>query len=366
MLLGNMTGDSRRLRIGIWLVILLVAAGCRGKIYQASRLPPELLAPASPNLDKLNLSGLSDQSVSAEVIQPGDVLDVTTVTDFAKLVTTTTPVRVAEDGSIIVPLVGRVQVGGLEVQQAEKVVNAESIARGVFRNPSLTVTMKQCRVRNVTVVGAVNKPGKHELPRGSSSLMTAILAADGLSKDAGTEVEIRHTDSRQTTPPGLPPAMAADGSIAQTSYDEAAGPAVVRVDLALASTGAYRLPDLRDGDVVHVSKRNLPPVHVMGLVRKPGEYAYPANQELRVLDAIALAGGHSNPLAEDVIVIRQVPNAPEPARIAVSIQAAKNGSDNLVLAPGDTISVEQSPVTMTYDVINTFFRVGIGASVNWF
>ena len=80
------------------------------------------------------------------------------VTDYAKLTTATTPVRVADDGTIIVPLVGRLSVSGLEVQRAEQAVNAESIARGIFRTPSITLTMKQCRTRRVTVVGAVNKP----------------------------------------------------------------------------------------------------------------------------------------------------------------------------------------------------------------
>ena len=75
----------------------------------------------------------------------------------------------------------------------------------MFRNPCITVTMKQCRTRKVTVVGAVNKPGTHELPRGSSSLMAALLAAEGLSKEAGTEVEIRHTDSRQWPAAASPP-----------------------------------------------------------------------------------------------------------------------------------------------------------------
>ena len=55
--------------------------------------------PDRVNLDTINLSGLADQSVSAEVIQPGDVLDVAMVTDYAKLTTTTTPVRVADDGT---------------------------------------------------------------------------------------------------------------------------------------------------------------------------------------------------------------------------------------------------------------------------
>ena len=129
------------------LALAAIGSGALSHVYQASKLPPELMAPAPLNLDTINLSGLADQSVSAEVIQPGDVLDVTMVTDYTKLTTTTTPVRVADDGTIVVPLVGRVGVGGLEVERAEQAVNAESIARGVFRTPCITLTMKQCRTQ---------------------------------------------------------------------------------------------------------------------------------------------------------------------------------------------------------------------------
>ena len=127
-------------------LVATIGAGCSRRVYRAANLPPQLIAPAPVDMASFNLSGLSDQSVSADVIQAGDVLDVSLVTDYTKLATTTTPVRVADDGTIVVPLVGRVGVAGLEVERAEQVVNAESIARGVFRSPSITVTMKQCRI----------------------------------------------------------------------------------------------------------------------------------------------------------------------------------------------------------------------------
>jgi polysaccharide biosynthesis/export protein len=355
------------------VIIAMISSGCAGRVYRASKLPPELVAPPALNLDTINLSGLTDQSVSAEVIQSGDVLDVTMITDFAKLTTTTTPVRVGEDGTILVPLVGKLSVGGMEIEQAEQVVNAESISRGVFRNPSITMTMKQCRTRKVTVVGAVNKPGTHELPRGSSSLMAALLAAEGLSKEAGTEVEIRRTDSRQAMrggqPPNMPQAgMGPNAPAMPASYTQPGlmMPEVIKVDLAAATSGVVRVPDLRDGDVVHVSKRVLPPIYVMGLVAKPGAFAYPPNQEVRVLDALTMAGGCSNSLAEDILLIRRLPGANEPVRITISLQAAKNGQDNIALAPGDTVSVERTAATAVMEAVQTFFRFSVGGSVAWF
>jgi polysaccharide export outer membrane protein len=349
-------------------MLVTTGAGCSSGTYRATNLPPELVAPATLDLETINLGGLAEHSVSTEVIQPGDVLDVSMVNDYSKLTTSTTPVRVADDGTVVVPLVGKVNVVGMEVVQAEQTVNAQSVARGIFRNPCITVAMRQCRTRRVTVVGAVNKPGPVELPRGGSSLMTALIAAGGLTKEAGTEVEIRHTDSRQG-PLAAQAAVGPNGSTVLASYQQSPAPVAstaIKVDLTSATTGAVKVPDLCDGDVVHVDKRMLKPIYVIGLVHKPGEFPYPTSQEIRVLDALALAGGVSNPVAEDVLVIRRLPNAKEPSRIAISIQAAKNGSDNLLLAPGDTVTVEQTPLTVTVDMIQTFVRFGIGASMSWF
>ena len=355
------------------VTFLSVGPGCASHMYRVSNLPPEFAAPAALDLESLNLSGLANNSVSVEVIQPGDVLDVSIVTDYTKLDTTTTPVRVGDDGMVIVPLVGKVSVGGLEVARAEQAINAESVARGIFRNPCITVTMNQYRTRKVTVMGAVNEPGTHELPRGSTSLMAALVAAEGLSEEAGTEVEIRHTDSRQAllnTPPSSHMADDAEGHASLASYQQTVPgvmtPNVTKVDLSAAAAGGVQVPELNDGDVVHVAKRTLPPVYVIGLVQKPGEYEFPTRQELRVLDALALAGGVSNSVAEDVIVIRKVEGGAEPVRIAVSLQAAKNGSDNLALAPGDVVTVERTPATVAIDIIHTFVRVSFGSSLSWF
>ena len=364
----HLRNTSSVLLITTAFAFFLAEGGCARRTYRVANLPPDLMAPAPLDLDSLNLSNLTEQSISSDVIQPGDVLNISMITDFTKLETTTAPARVADDGTAVVPLVGRVAVSGLEVKQAEQFINTQSIARGIFRNPSITVTMKQCRTCKVTVVGAVNKPGTHVLPRGSTSLMAALLASGGLADDADTEVEIRHTDSRDiarlmSQPQNLPGAP--NGLATPVSYEHPA-PTLQRVDLLAATNGMTKLPELSDGDVVHVSRRKLQPVHVIGLVQKPDEFEYPPDQELRVLDALALAGGCSNPVAENVLVIRQSPGGGGPVRIKVSIQEAKNGRDNLVLAPGDIVSVEQTAATAAADIIKTFFRVSMGGTLSWF
>jgi polysaccharide export outer membrane protein len=106
-------------------------------------------------------------------------------------------------------------------------------------------------------------------------------------------------------------------------------------------------------------------IHVTGLVAKPNQFELPRNKDIRVLDALAMAGGTNSPVADKVFVIRQVPNEAQPAVIKVSIRAAKrHGDENLLLAAGDLVSVESTPATMTVDTLTKFFRVAFGVSGN--
>jgi polysaccharide biosynthesis/export protein len=346
------------------------AAGCAQGVYRVANLPARYAAPATANLEAVNLSGLADSAVSSTVIDRGDLLEVTMLADYSKLTTTTTPVRVGDDGTAAVPLIGKVAVAGLELEAAERAIGAAGIARGVFRNSSVTVAMKQPRMNKVTVVGAVEKPGLYELPRGGTSLLAAIVAAGGLSKEASPEVEIRHTElgAGDSFGPRADATVAAPGSRTELAAHQtpAAGSLSTSKVNLVSAAGAQAGLRLADGDVVSVTKRAVKPVYVLGLVKKPGELEMPKNQDLRLLDALAMAGGTSSQVADKVLVIRQVPGETAPVNIAVSIQKAKSGQDNLQLAPGDTVMVEQTPVTVLADTIQNFFRVGFSSSLPLF
>ena len=79
------------------------------------------------------------------------------------------------------------------------------------------------------------------------------------------------------------------------------------------------------------------------------------------MDAIAFAGGFSTPLAEKILVIRQMPNEKEPIRIAVNVMEAQHGNENLALAPGDTVTVEYTPIAAVGDMLQTFIPRGRGS-----
>jgi polysaccharide export outer membrane protein len=113
-----------------------------------------------------------------------------------------------------------------------------------------------------------------------------------------------------------------------------------------------------------IERRDPHPVHVIGLVMKPGQFEMPVNQDMHVLDAIAMAGGVSINVAEKIYVLRRVPGKEQPAVIEVSYKDARaGGKSNLRLASGDVVSVEETPTTVFFESIRTFFRVGFTSAL---
>ncbi len=243
--------------------------------------------------------------------------------------------------------VGAVPVAGLDLAEAEAAITRACIDREIYRAPHVTVVMKRPKMNRITVLGAVEKPGVVELRNGNSDLLQALVEAGNLTKEAGSIVEVHH--------PGFRPADQIMPKIAEgpgasgnqlTSLEIPARPSSARsikVDLASLGTGTQQNFELQDGSVVRVEKRDPPALQVIGLVKEPDRYEFPLGKNMRLTDAIALAGGTSNQLADKIFVIRRREGA-EPMLVNVSLRKAKrSGAENILLEPGDTVSVEQTP-----------------------
>ncbi|OYW24973.1 MAG: hypothetical protein B7Z55_00655, partial [Planctomycetales bacterium 12-60-4] len=251
--------------------------GPRGKFYTYRELPQSYVAERRDNVKTIDLSRLASSATNSERIDAGDVLDVSIAAGLSERDSVKIPVRVNEDGLASLPYIGSVPLGGLELQAAEAAIVAACIQRQLYRNPHVTVTMKQQRVNRVTITGAVNKPGVYEIPRGSSDLLAALVAAGGLAEDAGTKVEIRNpTGIAEPVGRDVPPIAGGDGTDVNQvglNWTVPAGHTrlvSMRVDLtALTKEGISDSYVVGDGGVVSVEKRDPEPVHVIGLVTSP-------------------------------------------------------------------------------------------------
>ncbi len=335
-----------------WCAVL---SGCHRGMYQAGSLPIQYSAQTVQDARKVDLSRLARSSSPSDLIYAGDVIDVTISTGFEEESPQSWPLRVSENGDVDVPLVGSVRVAGLLVTDVEQAIRHQSITRRLYRDPHVSVLLKDRRTNHVTVIGAVKDPGTHSLAAYNSDLLSALIAAGGLTEQASTIVEIRNlADS---------PTMFAshDGQRETTAQTES-----VRVDLIAASGGITPEYQIGDGSVVMVREQAPQNIQVIGLVRKPGQFEIPIGQEIRLLDAIALAGGRNLQIADQVHIIRNLEGV-EPIVIEASMREVKQGgAANLLLAAGDVVSVEETPLTFTVGTIQSFVRFGFTSAIPGF
>ena len=350
--------------VGMFLIgfCVLVSFGCYKPVVTPKHLSPKLVAPRIVNPGTIDLSRLSGFAASNLSIEPGDVIEVTIIAGVADQRPLSVPLRIGDDGIALVPLLGQIPLAGMELEQAEQVIRQAAITRGLYRNPHVTVVMDKKRVSKITVIGAVKKPGLYELPRSSCNLLSAFVAAGGLNSDAGMDIEVRSPARRPLSPP-----QERENRLAGYSVDPAvarqATSRSVSINLISASQ-AGRGINLKDGDVVMVPKRDQNPIQVLSLVWFWSSKPLPMDRELHLLDAIALAGGLASPVADKVYVIRRIPEKSDTQVIKIGVRAAKRKhSENIRLASGDVVSVEQTPTTVMFEAFNRFVNVGIGATL---
>jgi polysaccharide export outer membrane protein len=197
-------------------------------------------------------------------IGPDDLLEVT-VFGAEELART---VRVSSSGEISLPLIGMVVAAGRTPNELEREIEARLAGR-FMHDPQVSVFLKELNSQGVAVFGAVAKPGVYQL-RGPSSVVEVLSLAGGLAEDAGDRVLVTRSAVHRTGE-GLP--------------------AVVETDLKeLLQSGdpALDLP-VWPGDIVRVPRAGI--VYVIGEVRKPGGFLLRSNENISVLQALALAEG---------------------------------------------------------------------------
>ena len=362
--------------------MLAAVTGCRTPALRSDQIPPEYRSEVSSRTAKrLDLGRAASPGARQSLISPEDLLSITVATgrDGEKVVPIQS--RVAVDGTANIPLIGPVLVAGMEALDASRNITQVAIQRGIYTNPHINVEIESKAVNRITVLGAVEKPGVHELPRSSSDLVSALAASGGLTAEAGTEIEIVRQPRLGTASAGV----LADQSMRSTEAEDVqlaaysqlgngqsphartgwSPPQTIRFDLASDQPLQKIDFQVNDRDVVRVVPRKKEMVFVDGLVNRPGEFELPVEQDLHVLDAIALAGGKSSPLADKVFVIRRSQDQSRPIVIQLSLREAKqNGRENLRLLAGDTVSIEQTPATVIVDTFTNFFRLSFGVASN--
>lgn len=215
-------------------------------------------------------------------------------------------VRVPADGKISVPLAGDLEATGLTTRELEAKVE-NRLRTNYMTNPHVNVFLREVQSHPISVFGAVEKPGVFQV-RGAKSLIEVLSMAQGLADDAGDSVIVmRHGGFTSPVAAGTPdpqPTAATDPpreSAKQGPFPEspgASGTESVEVNLKdlLGSGDARYNVTVYPGDVVKVPLAGI--VYVVGEVKRPGGFMLKTNENISVLQALALAEGLTHTAAQ--------------------------------------------------------------------
>ena len=336
------------------LAIVICVAGCAAAEprYAARQVPVELLAqtwqaPCSLDLPQTALHRRST------VLEPGDEVEVAVDTVHDARDATRLTSIVDDDGTVVVPQLGRMTIAGAAPRKVETAIVQTCFDRGIPTKPLVEVTLKRVRQQQITVLGGVTRPGVCTLPRDRSDLVSALAAAGGLARNAGEKIVIQRPPNSAINSIGpTEPTSVTLTSGSSAAPPQNAGYAATRqeIDLRALASGKTVSPELQDGDLVTVELCDPPTVQVTGLVHHPGSFELPIGRDYRVRDAIATANGVSNKVVDTVVVCRKTSNGTKRALIQVSLrEAARDQAENIVLMPGDIVSVEPTTRTVMKD-----------------
>lgn len=93
-------------------------------------------------------------------------------------------VRISQENTINLPLIGSIDLAGKTVRQAEELIR-ELYDRDYLKNPQITITVAEYTPRTVQVMGAVNQPGSIAFtPEQNMTFLEAIARAGGFNRIA--------------------------------------------------------------------------------------------------------------------------------------------------------------------------------------
>ncbi|MEM1205312.1 MAG: polysaccharide biosynthesis/export family protein [Acidobacteriota bacterium] len=224
---------------------------------------------------------------------------------------------VAEDGSISLGVVGRLQAAGLTEAELEDEIGERLLQEGL-RKASVAVTIAAYRSRPVSVMGAVREPGNHFVP-GRATLMEVLLNAGGLDSEHGPVIYVRR--------------RAENGLTDQVAID-------VR-QLVGQGDPQLNIP-IFAGDLINVPAKQPITINVLGEVSNVGSLVFPGDRKVTLLMAIASAGGLSETASKKLSIQRGTTSGNREEIVADYRRILAGKDPDIELQDGDLIVVKES------------------------
>src|SRR3989454_6355627 len=286
----------RRLRKSTLYSLLLLL----GAVWPLSAQNPDpKLPPENPIEQPVLPPGDLPQAVNpaltaAYVIGPEDLLDIE-VFNVPELGRT---VRVANDGTVSLPLLGRVEAVGRTTEQFGRELEAK-LSEDYLQAPQVSIFVREYHARPVSVIGAVDRPGLYQLTA-ARTLVEMISMAGGLAKRASTPAGRTVLITRKEGFAGLQ--LVAGMRLLSPEKLE------INLRELLYSQQDTLNIEIKPLDIISVSKADV--VYVTGGgVKQAGGFVLEDPENVTVLQAIAMAQGLSGSAARaDARIIRRKPD----------------------------------------------------------
>ena len=300
---------------------LLLAAGYATRLYPLTKDRPKPLLDVGgrPVLDWImdRLEALPDLE-SVHLVTNHKFAQ--SFEDWARARGSGPDVRVHDDGTIMLPMVGRLKVAGLDLKGVEQAIYDAHVPAYV-KDMSVFVQLGGPEETTVVVVGAAGQSGLVRLPRNERNVLYALSRAGGFGATGNGRVHVRPV--RPERPP--------------VTYDLTDINDLRRALLA---------PPLESGDMLVVEPADVSAIYVTGLVNAPGPVPLPQNGHLSLVRTLAAAGGLRDFLAPDQATLwRRLPDGKQ-VRVKLALNDIMSGkAPDIELRPGDVLDVPHTAKT---------------------
>jgi polysaccharide biosynthesis/export protein len=334
----------------------------------------------SNDLEALWTSRMAAQpsnAVSRFALGPGDMVRIS-VPQIPQLRDRT--VRVSEESTIALPLVGEINVSGMSEEDLRNELT-HRVSKDMY-HPQVEVFLEHTENRQVAVIGAVKVPGRYTLASRSDTIMTMISRAGGLADESSTRIILIpaiEAKAQGTAPQraGLAPspdmrmAEAEQARMSPVSMASSADPPDslalrmmehrVIIDTLAANEQRYLELPAMPGDVIIVPAAG--EVTVQGWVDKPGSFKITPG--MTTMGAIAAAGGAN--FSGSATLLREGEDGRK-VQIPLDLSKLKSGEQpDVQVQSGDVVVVERSALgAVPYSLYFLAEHIGMGLGFSGF
>ncbi len=296
-------------RLGAWMLCLVSTALLAALV--APPLSAQTVESSQQTNDRIRSLAAASRSTLAHdyVIGNGDLLAIQ-VFDVPEL---SREIRVSQTGTIGLPLVRvRLHVSGLTELQAELKIAEVLEADGLVSHPEVSVVVKEKKSKPITVVGAVIRPMVYQAER-QVTLLEVLAEAGGITGDASDSVIVRRAETDPSDDASTPPAIS----------PQDAAPMPITADSAANSAASQPI--------------------------------FPASAEPSAVSTLSVSAG--SPSATQPGTTSDAQAVPPPISNTITVNLNQiletgNTSNNIVLMPGDIVTVPHAGIVYALGAVN--------------